>query len=166
MNSNRREKVNQVTDIKARIKKSTSIIAAEYHGLTVSQITDLRNKLKEKDIELVVLKNRLVKLALKGTKYDALANELTGPNVFAFCTGDDDIAPSKIMVDFSKENEALKIKAGTYEGKVIDAKEIQVVASLPSLPEALTMLASSMIGPVRYIGTGLHMLVKDGKING
>ena len=163
MSEFRQEKEKVIKEINKSITNSSSIVAAEYHGLTVKELQDLRAKLKENDASLKVYKNRLFKLALKGTQYEELANDLTGPNIFAF-GGDDSIAPAKIISNFSKEHDTLKLKAGTFDGKYVSQDELIVIGQLPSYEEALTMLATSLLGPIRYIGSGLNMLTKEGHI--
>ena len=77
---------------------------------------------------------------------------------------EDDISPAKVLAKFAKKHEALKLKAGIYEGNVIDSTGVAEVATLPSLEEALTMLATSLLAPVNYIGKGLHLLTTEGKL--
>lgn len=163
MNANKQAKVNEVSEIKNKISKSQSLVVVEYSGLTVKQLQNLRKELKTKDVELAVYKNRLFKLAAKESGLSELETDLVGQNAFAFGYSDD-IAPAKILAKFAKDNEALKLKSGTYEGKVISASEVAKVATLPSFEEALTILAMQLISPVKFIGVGLHQLVTEGKL--
>lgn len=159
MNANKQAKVEVVKEIADKIQRSQAVVIAKYDGLTVKEFQTLRNQLREKDVELKVYKNRLFKIAAKEAGIGELETSLTGANVFAFGMSDD-ISPAKVLAAFAKDHEALELKAGTFEGKVLDAAGINEVATLPSLEEALTMLATSLIGPVRYIGTGLHQLTE------
>lgn len=152
-----------VDEIAKKIQDSKSFIVAEYAGLTVSDIYDLRNKLRENDIEMKVYKNRLVKLAVKKLNLQGFDSELIGPNTFIFGYGDD-ISPSKILVDFAKDKESLKVKVGTFEGKTIDKDGILEIASLPSMEEALTKLASSLMAPLKNMSISLNLLVEEGHI--
>lgn len=164
MNANKKAKAAEVSEISQKISKAQSLVVVEYSGLTVKQFQALRKELKTKDVELAVYKNRLFKIAADEAGFQALENDLVGQNAFAFGYSDD-IAPAKILAKFAKDNEALKLKAGTYEGKVISASELAVVATLPSYEEALTILATQLLSPVKFIGVGLHQLIKEGKIN-
>lgn len=163
MNANKKAKVAEVSEIKGKITKSQALVVVEYSGLTVKQLQNLRKELKAQDVELAVYKNRLFKLAAQESGLGELETNLVGQNAFAFGYSDD-IAPAKILAKFAKDNEALKLKAGTFEGKVISASEVAKVATLPSYEEALTMLATQLISPVKFIGVGLHKLVEEGII--
>jgi len=163
MNANRIAKESQVKEIVEKINASEALVVAQFAGLTVAETQDLRKQLKEKGVELKVYKNRLVKLAMEEAGFGSINEELTGPNAFAFGM-EDGISPAKVLAEFAKEHEALKLKAGTYEGKVIDVEELNIIATLPTKEEALTMLAMSMIAPIKYVGSGLHMLTTEGHL--
>lgn len=163
MSENRIAKESQVKEIVEKINASEALVVAEYAGLTVKEIQELRKQLKEKGVELKVYKNRLVKLAMEEAGFKEINSELTGPNAFAFGM-EDGISPAKILAEFAKKHEALKLKTGTYEGKVIDLAELQVIATLPTFEEALTMLAMSMLSPLKNVAVGLNMLVTEGHL--
>ncbi|WP_308446396.1 50S ribosomal protein L10 [Candidatus Mycoplasma mahonii] len=163
MNANRIAKESQVKEIVDKINNSKSLVIAEYAGLTVVQTQELRRKLKAQGVELKVYKNRLFKIAAKEAGFDGLATDLVGPNAFAFGM-EDEISPTKVLAKFAKEHESLKLKMGTYEGKVIGQEELHVIATLPSYDEALTMLAMSMLSPIKFVGSGLHMLATEGHL--
>ena len=160
MNANKQAKVEVVKEIVNKINKAEGIVVAKYDGLTVSEFQLLRSQLSEKDVELKVYKNRLFKIAAKDAGIEEIQSSLTGQNVFAFGMSDD-ISPAKVLAAFAKDHEALELKAGTYEGRVIGADEVKEVATLPSLEEALTMLATQLISPVKYVGVGLNQLVEE-----
>ncbi|NQZ28960.1 MAG: 50S ribosomal protein L10 [Mycoplasmatales bacterium] len=163
MNALRQAKETQVKEISEKISQSAGLVVAEYHGLTVAELQELRNLSAEKDVELKVYKNRIFKIAAKENGIEAINTELVGPNIFAFGKSDD-ISPAKVLAEFAKTHDALKLKAGTYEGQVIGLEEVLQVATLPSLEEALTMLATSMMAPLKYISVGMNTLVEDGLI--
>ncbi len=165
MSALRQAKETQVKEISKKISDSQAFVVAEYRGLTVNDLETLRTELREKDVELKVYKNRIFKIAAKENGFEAINEELTGPNIYAFGMKDD-ISPAKILAKFAKKHKALKLKAGTFEGKVINLEELQVVASLPSLEEALGMLANSLIAPVKQMGISLNLLVEEGHIGG
>jgi large subunit ribosomal protein L10 len=159
MNSIRKQKTQQVDQLTSKLKDSSALVVFSYHGLSVPAMQELRQKLTENDVELKVYKNRLVKIAAKNAGYEDLNKSLIGPNAFAF-SASDDIAPAKIISEFAKKHESLKMIAGTYENKVVFSEELLSIAALPSMEEALTMLASSLLSPLRYIAVGLNM-IKD-----
>lgn len=163
MNANKKAKVSQVKEISTKISSSKALVVAEYAGLTVRDLQDLRKELKSHGVELKVFKNNLFKIAADNAGFGTLESSLVGPNIYAFGM-EDEISPAKVLSKFANDHKALKLKAGTYEGKVIDAKELQVVATLPSYEEALTMLAMSLLSPIKFVGAGLHMLVKENKL--
>lgn len=162
MNANKQAKHAQVKEISEKITSSKAMVVAEYSGLSVKQLQDLRKDLKAHGVELKVYKNRLFRIAANNAGIN-LDENLVGQNIYAFGM-EDEISPAKVLAKFAKEHEALKLKAGTYEGKVIDSAELAVIATLPSYDEALTMLAMSMLSPIKYVGSGLHMLVEEGKL--
>jgi large subunit ribosomal protein L10 len=163
MSLTKENKKDLVGEIKDNLKNSKSLVIAEYHGLTVGQIEQLRTKLREKDVKIKVYKNRLFKIASMESGFN-FENELVGPNIYAFGMSDE-IAPAKIINNFAKENEALKIKAGIYENKVIFKDEVMQIAALPSFEEALELLARTLIAPLHQVSMGLKMSVDEGKIN-
>ncbi len=164
MNENMRVKTEVVKEISGKIEASQSLVVAKYDGLTVKEFQDLRKQLSEKDVELKVYKNRLFKIAAKNANLSELDESLTGANVFAFGMSDD-ISPAKILAKFAKEHKALELKAGTYEGKVVDTEGINAIALLPSLEEALTILANQLMSPVKFVGVGLHQLTEGDYLN-
>ncbi|CAM5778794.1 50S ribosomal protein L10 [Brevibacillus borstelensis] len=144
----REEKVQAVNEIATKLRNSQTTVVADYRGLTVAQVTELRKQLREAGIEFVVLKNTLTRLATAKENLTELDQYLTGPNAIAFST-EDVIAPAKIIAEFAKKNEKLEIKGGVIEGKVVGADEIKALAALPSREGLLSMLLSVLQAPVR-----------------
>ncbi|MGO4548952.1 50S ribosomal protein L10 [Paenibacillus sp. 2TAB23] len=142
------EKQEAVAVIAAKIASSSSTVVADYRGLNVAQVTELRKQLREAGIEFQVLKNSLVRRATEGTDYVELNNILTGPTAIAFGK-EDAVAPAKILNDFAKKNDALKLKGGVVEGKVVSQEEIKALAELPSREGLLSMLLSVLQAPMR-----------------
>jgi len=137
-----------VAEIATKLSQSPSTVVADYRGLNVSQVTELRKQLREAGVEFQVLKNSLVRRATEGVGLSELNEVLTGPSAIAF-SADDAVAPAKILNDFAKKNEALKLKGGVVEGKVVDAAQIKALAELPSREGLLSMLLSVLQAPVR-----------------
>jgi large subunit ribosomal protein L10 len=142
------EKQEAVAVIAAKIAASSSTVVADYRGLNVAQVTELRKQLREAGIEFQVLKNSLVRRATEGTDFVELNKILTGPTAIAF-GNEDAVAPAKILNDFAKKNDALKLKGGVVEGKVVSQEEIKALAELPSREGLLSMLLSVLQAPVR-----------------
>ncbi|WP_134686772.1 50S ribosomal protein L10 [Brevibacillus migulae] len=144
----REEKVQAVNEIATKLRESQSTVVADYRGLTVAQVTELRKQLREAGVEFKVYKNSLTRLATAQENLTELDAQLTGPNAIAF-SKEDVIAPAKVLADFAKKNEKLEIKGGVIEGKVVDADQIKALAALPSREGLLSMLLSVLQAPVR-----------------
>lgn len=142
------EKQQAVAVIAAKIAESSSTVVADYRGLNVAQVTELRKQLREAGIDFQVLKNSLVRRATEGTDYVELNDILTGPTAIAF-SKDDAVAAAKILNDFAKKNDALKLKGGIVEGKVVSMEEVKALAELPSREGLLSMLLSVLQAPMR-----------------
>jgi large subunit ribosomal protein L10 len=142
------EKQEAVAVIASKLVESSSTVVADYRGLNVAQVTELRKQLREAGIEFQVLKNSLVRRATEGTDFAGLNDILTGPTAIAFGK-EDAVAPAKILNDFAKKNDALKLKGGIVEGKVVDMEQIKALAELPSRDGLLSMLLSVLQAPMR-----------------
>ncbi|WP_172199100.1 50S ribosomal protein L10 [Saccharibacillus qingshengii] len=134
--------------IAGKLRESVSTVVVDYRGLNVSQVTELRKQLREAGIEFQVLKNSLVRRATAAAELSELDAVLTGPTAIAFGT-EDVVTPAKILSDFAKANEALELKGGVVEGRVVGADELKALASLPSREGLLSMLLSVLQAPVR-----------------
>ncbi|MEK8132692.1 50S ribosomal protein L10 [Paenibacillus filicis] len=142
------QKAAQVTEVAEKLKGSSCAIVADYRGLNVAQVTELRKQLREAGVEFQVLKNTLVRRATAGAELTDLDTYLTGPTAIAF-SKDDIITPAKILTNFAKKNDKLEVKAGVVEGKVVDFNQIKALAELPSREGLLSMLLSVLQAPVR-----------------
>jgi large subunit ribosomal protein L10 len=132
---------------------SVSAIAAEYRGLTVSQMTDLRRRARTAGIYLRVVRNTLARRAVEGTSFDCIKDALSGPLVLAFAK-DDPGAPARLMKDFGKDNDKLRVRVIAIDGKMIDAKRLSDVANLPTKDLAISQLMSVMKAPIqKFVGT-------------
>ncbi|MFD0615847.1 50S ribosomal protein L10 [Paenibacillus sp. GCM10027629] len=134
--------------VTAKLRESASTVVADYRGLNVAQVTELRKQLREAGIEFQVLKNSLVRRATAEANLSELNEVLTGPTAIAFST-EDAVAPAKILNNFAKKNDALKIKGGVVEGQVVGVEAIKALAELPSREGLLSMLLSVLQAPVR-----------------
>ncbi|WP_426381669.1 50S ribosomal protein L10 [Mammaliicoccus lentus] len=141
-------KQQKVDAIAEQLKNSVSTIIVDYRGLSVAQVTELRQQLREAGLEYKVYKNTLVRRAAEAAGIEGLEEFLTGPNAIAF-SNEEVVAPAKILADFAKQNEALEIKAGVIEGSVVSAEQVNTIGSLPSKDGLVSMLLSVLQAPVR-----------------
>lgn len=156
---NRSEKEAVVKDVAERVSRAKAIILTDYNGLKVEQMTELRQQLTSKNLDLVVIKNRLVKRAVEGTDAEALTDLLTGPNGFGF-SYEDPVDLAKVLVDFAKDNPALEIKGGILEGKRLEASTVSSLAKLPPREQLLAMLLGVMNGVPRNLVSVLAATVR------
>jgi large subunit ribosomal protein L10 len=127
-----------------------SLVASEYAGLTVSQLTDMRKKARASGVFLKVAKNTLVSRAVDGTDYAIVKDELTGPLLYAF-SQEDPGAAGRLIKEFAKSNDKLKPRLVAVGGKVYPGSHVDVLASLPTRDQALSMLLSVMSQPATML---------------
>jgi large subunit ribosomal protein L10 len=135
-----------VAEVSAQVAKAQAIIVAEYRGLEVGVMTDLRAKARKAGVYLRVMKNTLVRRAVKDTPFDKLAEKMVGPLVYGISS--DPVAGAKVLNDFAKANERFVIKAGGLPNSVISAKEVTALANMPSREQLLSTLLGTMQAPV------------------
>jgi large subunit ribosomal protein L10 len=133
--------------------KAQSVVAAEYRGLTVGQMTELRGKARKAGVYMRVVKNTLARKAFVGTSFESVGPKLKGPLVLAF-SNDDPGAAARVVKDFAKTNEKLVATLVSLGGQVLPGKELDRVASLPTREQALSMLLGVMKAPIqKFVGT-------------
>ena len=135
--------VAEVAEVEA---KAQSVVAAEYRGLTVSQMTELRARARKSGVYLRVVKNTLARKALAGTSFEAVGPKLKGPLVLAF-SKDDPGAAARVVKDFAKANDKLVATLVSLGGQVLPPKDLDAVASLPTREQALSMLLGTLKAP-------------------
>jgi len=148
------EKQAVVAEVAEVANEALSAVAAEYRGLTVTQLTDLRAKARQSGVYVRVVKNSLAKLAVKGTDFECMNDSLTGPLMLAFSQEDPGSA-ARLFRDFAKENDKLVITLGAVGGETIDASDIGKLANLPTRDEALSILMATMQAPVTKLARTL-----------
>ena len=136
-----------VEEIAAKLKGAQSAVVVEYRGLSVAEMTELRNNLRAEDVELKVYKNSLVQRATVATDYEGLNAELTGPNAIALGNSDA-VAPARVIAKFAKDHEALVIKAAVVEGKLLTVDEVKEISKLPNREGMYSMLLGMLQAPV------------------
>ncbi|MEW6058078.1 MAG: 50S ribosomal protein L10 [Bdellovibrionota bacterium] len=146
MSLNLDDKKAVVAEVSAVIANAQSIIAAEYRGLEVVDLTVLRANARQSGVYLRVLKNTLVRRAISGTQFEALSGKLVGPLIYGIST--DPVAAAKLLNDFAKDKEKLVIKAGAMPHYVMDAAGVKALASMPSREELLSKLLGTIQAPI------------------
>jgi large subunit ribosomal protein L10 len=135
-----------VGEIVAQLGKAQSVIVAEYRGLDVGAVTDLRAKARKSGLYLRVLKNTLARRAVKGTPFEKLSEQMVGPLMYGI--SQDPVAGAKVLSAFAKDNEKFVIKGGAMPNQLISVKEVKALAALPSREELLAKLVGTMQAPV------------------
>jgi large subunit ribosomal protein L10 len=149
---NREAKASMIADVSAQLAKAQAVIVAEYRGLDVSSMTELRRKARQSGVYLRVLKNTLVRRAIAGTPFEKLSDQMVGPLIYG--VSQDPVAVAKVLQDFAKANERLVIRAGALPNSIIDANAIKALAALPSREELLAKLLGTMQAPtVKFVQT-------------
>lgn len=149
-----------VNDVAERMSNSKSVVIAEYAGLTVEKTQDLRNKLREANCEMFIIKNNISRRAAEAQGYSELVNDLTGPNSVVF-SYEDQVSAAKVLYEFAKKNKKLKIKAGIVDGAYYEIDKIKEISQLPNKEGLLTMLAGQLLAPLRELAIGLDLLTKE-----
>jgi large subunit ribosomal protein L10 len=139
-----------VTEVSAVAAKAVSVVAAEYRGISVSQMTDLRSKARGQGVYVRVVKNTLARKALAGTSFEAIGPKLKGPLVLAF-SKEDPGAAARVVKDFAKTNEKLVPTLVSIGGQVLSGKDLEKVASLPTRDQALAQLLGLMRAPIEKL---------------
>jgi len=143
---NRNEKAAVVTDVAAQVARSQTLALAEYRGLTVEHLNNLRRQARDKGVYLHVLKNTLARRAVAGTPFEVASDAMVGPLIYGF--SEDAVAAAKVISDFAKGNDKLVIKAGAYAGKALNADGVKALASIPSKEVLLAQLAGLLMSPI------------------
>ncbi len=146
MSLNLEGKKEVVAEFSARLANAQAVVLAEYRGLPVEKITQLRAKARASGVYLRVLKNTLARRAVQGTPFEKLADQMVGP--LAYGVSDDPVSAAKLLHAYAKENDKLVIKGGAIPGQVMNAKEVGSLAALPSREELIAKLMGTMQAPV------------------
>ena len=149
------QKKNYIAEMSAQFENSKAVMVTHYQGLTMTQLDELRAKMREHGIIFKITKNRITKLALEKTRCKELSNLFTGPTAIAF--SDDPVAPAKVAVSFEKKLEKFKIIGGGYDGEKIDLEKINFLATLPSIDE----LRGKIIGLISAPAQKIALIVKE-----
>ncbi len=150
-------KEQQVNELKEKLAKTASLVLADYRGIDVPTVTDLRNLFRKAQCEYKVFKNTLVKLAIKGTKLEGMGKYLEGPTAMIL-SYESPSAPAKVATKFAKEQEKFVVKGGYFEGSVLDTRGVEGLATMPGKDELRAKLLATFMAPatdlVRTLNAG------------
>ena len=146
MGLNLEQKQAVVAEVAAQLAKAQAVIVAEYRGLDVARVTQLRSKARKSGLYLRVLKNTLARRAVKGTPFEQLSDQMVGPLMYGIAA--DPVAGAKVIAEFAKENELFVIRGGAMANTKMSDKDVKALALLPSREELLAKLMGTMQAPV------------------
>lgn len=143
---NLQEKQAVVAEVSAQVAQAQTMVLAEYRGIEVSDITKLRANARKSGVYFHVLKNTLARRAVQGTPFEGLAEKMVGPLVYSISA--DAVAAAKVVYDFARTNDKLVVKAGAYNGKVLDVTGVNALATVPSKEVLLAQLCGLLQSPI------------------
>ena len=135
-----------VSEVTEKLGKAQAVIVAEYRGLDVAKVTDLRARARKSGVYLRVLKNTLARRAVQGTPFQPLSDQMSGPLIYGIAQ--DPVAGAKVLADFAKDNELFVIKGGAMPNSLMSQKDVKALAALPSRDELLAKLLGTMQAPI------------------
>ena len=151
------QKKAEVSALAEKIKNAKLVLLTDYRGITVTDVTNLRTSLRKVNSEYKVIKNNITRRALQECKIEGLEDMLTGTT--AVIMGNEDyLEPLKAVYEYTKKNEAYKIKAGIIDGKVMSAEELITLAKLPSRETLISMLAGALLGNISKIAVAFDQV--------
>ena len=156
---NLQEKQAVVAEVSAQVAQAQTIVLAEYRGIKVSDITKLRANARKAGVYFHVLKNTLARRAVQGTPFEGLAEKMVGPLVYSISA--DAVAAAKVVYDFAKTNDKLVVKAGAYNGKVLDVTGVNALATVPSKEVLLAQLCGLLQSPVSGLARVLSAVAEQ-----
>jgi large subunit ribosomal protein L10 len=155
---NRAEKAQVIADLKDKVNKSNMTVVTDFRGMKVEQMERLRNELQKKEVEYQVVKNTLAGLAFKDTDHAIIHDKFQDCCAVAFIY-DDPVASTKTIVDFTKKEKRLQLKFASFEGRYLDAKDLEELSKLPGREELLSkMLATMNAVPTNFVCLFANML--------
>ncbi len=159
MSLNRNEKAAVITDVSAQVARSQTLALAEYRGLTVEHLNNLRRQARDKGVYLHVLKNTLARRAVAGTPFEVVSESMVGPLIYGF--SEDAVAAAKVISDFAKGNDKLIVKGGAYAGKALNADGVKSLAAIPSKEVLLAQLLGLMQSPISRMARVLAAIAEQ-----
>lgn len=151
----RLEKQSMIEELRRKLAESTFVILTDYHGVNVSKMNELRDRLRAAKAHLQVVQNRMFQRLAKELNYSGFEERLRGPSAMVFGAGDV-VAAAKVLKDFIKENEMPVVKVGVMQGVFLSKQDIERLATLPSREQLLAQLVGVLAAPMRQIAGVLH----------
>jgi len=162
----REDKQTMVEEFKTLLDGSSGFLVFDYRGLTVGQISALRRKVRDSKSTLRIIRNRMLKRAVADKPYTDVNPILAGPSAVIF-SGPDPVAPAKVLVDFAKDHELVKIKGGVVNDRFLDAGQVEQLSKVPPLEHLQAQIlggikapASNVLGGIKGLSNKLHGLMK------
>lgn len=146
MSLNRSEKEAVISEVTGLAAKAQTLVMAEYRGITVAAMDQLRVSARKNGVSLSVLKNTLARRAVAGSSFEVAADQMTGPLIYGF--SEDAVAAAKVVADFAKTNDKLVIRGGVFSGKALDVDGVKQLASIPSKEVLLAQLCGLLMSPI------------------
>ena len=159
MSLNRSEKEAVIGDVTSLAAKAQTLVLAEYRGITVADMTKLRNTARSQGVTLSVFKNTLARRAVAGSAFEVLGDQMTGPLIYGFSV--DAVAAAKVVADFAKTNDKLVIRGGAFGGKTLDVNGVKQLANIPSKEVLLAQLLGLMQSPISRTARVLAALAEQ-----
>jgi large subunit ribosomal protein L10 len=156
----RARKEELLEQMKDRFERANAAFLTEYRGTTVDQISALRSKVREGNGELKVLKNRIARIATKGTIFEGIADKFKGPVAIAF-SFEDPVPVAKAIVDSLSDTSPLVLKSASLDGKPVDATQVKALSKLPDRNVLLSMMLSAIQGPIRNFACVMAAVPRD-----
>jgi large subunit ribosomal protein L10 len=153
---NRSEKQAVIEQVTGLAAKAQTLVMAEYRGITVADMTKLRNDARSKGVNLSVLKNTLARRAVAGSAFEVVGDQMTGPLIYGFSV--DAVAAAKVVADFAKTNDKLVIRGGAFAGKALDVAGVKRLANIPSKEVLLAQLCGLLMSPISRTAVVLSAL--------
>jgi large subunit ribosomal protein L10 len=155
---NRSEKEAVIEEVTGLAAKAQTLVIAEYRGITVADMTKLRNDARSKGVNLSVLKNTLARRAVAGSQFEIVGDQMTGPLIYGFSV--DAVAAAKVVADFAKTNDKLVIRGGAFAGKALDVAGVKQLANIPSKEVLLAQLCGLLMSPISRTAVVLGALAE------
>ena len=152
--------IDQVEQLTEKLGKAKAIYFTEYHGLNVEDITELRREFSKNDVEFKVAKNTLIKLAAENNKLNGLNSYLSGSTAIAL-SYEDPTSPARVLKQFKKDHELPEVKGIVFDGEILDGKEFERIADLPTKDQSLAMLVGVLSSPMTKLALTLKSPMTD-----
>ena len=152
------EKINKVKALNEQLSQAKGLFLTDFSGLTVEQMTELRREFRKQDVEYIVVKNTLARMAAKDVGYEQIVPHLVGPTGLAIAKNDP-IAPVRVIVDFKKKTEKPAIKGAIIEGQFLDQERAEAMKNIPTREVLLGQVVSAVASPISGLVGGLQSVI-------